>query len=260
MPLQEQDLFLGQVDKIHSAIARLRQFEPPEGYYLAFSGGKDSIVLKKLAQMAKVKFDVHYSVTTIDPPDLIYFMKRHHPDVIFDFPEKPLLAMIPVHGFPLPHSRWCCEDYKERGGDGRMVLTGIRWAESQRRKKRQMVETCWNKPSKRFVHPIIDWTNAEIWEFIEKEKLPYCDMYDRGWKRLGCLMCCYAPQKQRIRESKLYPRYTQAFLKAFCKLYQRRSDNGKPAIQRWKSGEEMFWWWLGTKGSAPNPDQTVMFE
>ena len=29
-------------DKVELAIMRLREFEPPEGYYLAFSGGKDS--------------------------------------------------------------------------------------------------------------------------------------------------------------------------------------------------------------------------
>jgi len=39
------------------------------GYYLAFSGGKDSIALYRLAEMAGVKFDAHYSMTTIDPPE-----------------------------------------------------------------------------------------------------------------------------------------------------------------------------------------------
>jgi len=258
--LKEEDLFLGTIDRIQITLERLKQFEPPEGYYLAFSGGKDSIVLKKLAEMARVKFDIHYNVTTIDPPDLVYFIKRYHPDVIFDFPEKPLLSMIPVHGFPRMRSRWCCEDYKERGGDGRLVLTGIRWAESQRRKKRQMVEACFNKPTKRFIHPIIDWTDVEVWEFIKKERLPYCNLYNEGWKRIGCLMCCYAAQRQRIRESKRYPRYTRLFLKAFCELYRRRAEKGRPAIRRWKNGEEMFWWWLRTKDAAPNPDQMVMFE
>ena len=41
------------------------------GYWLAFSGGKDSIVLHRLAEMAGVKFDAHYGLTTIDPPELV---------------------------------------------------------------------------------------------------------------------------------------------------------------------------------------------
>ena len=43
MALLEETLF-GSHDKVAIALQRLRTFEPPEGYYLAFSGGKDSIV------------------------------------------------------------------------------------------------------------------------------------------------------------------------------------------------------------------------
>ena len=70
-------------DKVQIAIERLQTFEPPEGYYLAFSGGKDSVAVKALADMAKVKYDAHYAVTSVDPPELIHFVKKEHPDVIF---------------------------------------------------------------------------------------------------------------------------------------------------------------------------------
>lgn len=39
-------------DKVQTAIDRFKSFEPEEGYYLAFSGGKDSVVIKALADMA----------------------------------------------------------------------------------------------------------------------------------------------------------------------------------------------------------------
>lgn len=39
----------------------------PEGYYLCFSGGKDSQVIYELAKQAKVKFQAYYNVTTVDP-------------------------------------------------------------------------------------------------------------------------------------------------------------------------------------------------
>lgn len=54
--------------KIETSIKRLRSFEPPEGYFLAFSGGKDSQCIYHLAKMAGVKFDAHYNVTSVDPP------------------------------------------------------------------------------------------------------------------------------------------------------------------------------------------------
>lgn len=53
---------------IDISIAILREFEPEEGYYLAFSGGKDSVALKHLCDLAGVRYDAHYSMTTVDPP------------------------------------------------------------------------------------------------------------------------------------------------------------------------------------------------
>lgn len=54
-------LNINGMDKVETAIQRLQTFEPPEGYYLAFSGGKDSVVIKSLADMAGVKYDAHYN-------------------------------------------------------------------------------------------------------------------------------------------------------------------------------------------------------
>lgn len=41
--------------KVHDSIERLKAFCPPEGYYLAFSGGKDSVVCKALMDMAELE-------------------------------------------------------------------------------------------------------------------------------------------------------------------------------------------------------------
>lgn len=61
-------------DKVQVAIERFENFEPPEGYFLAFSGGKDSSVILALAKMAGVKFDAHYTLTSVDPPELVRFI------------------------------------------------------------------------------------------------------------------------------------------------------------------------------------------
>lgn len=73
-------------DKLETAIQRLQTFEPPEGYYLAFSGDKDSVVIKALANMTGVKYDAHYNLTSVDPPELVRFIKNAHPDVVIEIP------------------------------------------------------------------------------------------------------------------------------------------------------------------------------
>ena len=88
MALITETLF-GTEDKVQMAIERLQAFCPEEGYYVAFSGGKDSVCIKKLCDLAGVKYDAHYRVTSIDPPELVQFIKREYPDVEFDIPHYP---------------------------------------------------------------------------------------------------------------------------------------------------------------------------
>lgn len=139
--------------KVETAIKRLQSFEPPEGYFVAFSGGKDSQCIYHLCQMAGVKFDAHYSVTSVDPPELVQFIKRQYPDVIFDLPryadgkQITMWNLIPLKKMPPTRmSRYCCERLKESNGQGRVVVTGVRWAESARRKAAHDVASIKGKP------------------------------------------------------------------------------------------------------------------
>ena len=87
MSLVEYNLFGEKHDKVQRAIEVVRSFEPPEGYYLADSGGKDSTAAKAILRMAGVKFESHYNVTTVDPPELVRFVIRQHEAVIYDMPD-----------------------------------------------------------------------------------------------------------------------------------------------------------------------------
>jgi len=255
MSLVEETLF-GTVDKVQMAIERLKTFEPPEGYYLAFSGGKDSQCIYHLAEMAGVKFDAHYNVTTIDPPELVYFIRKYYPTVAWDRPDKSFLTRIPERGFPLRRYRWCCREYKERGGSGRRVVTGVRNAESTKRAGRRMVEQCYRDETKTYINPIIDWKEEDVWEFIRSNSIPYCKLYDQGFKRIGCIMCPMT--HKRKEEAVIFPGYRKAFERAFEKLWQNRKD--RRAYQRWNNGKEMFEWWLSNTPLSKNTDQGVMFE
>lgn len=140
--LRQVDLMGNVIDKVERGVERLRAFEPPEGYYLAFSGGKDSVVIKALADMAGVKYDAHYNATTVDPPELVRFIKEKYPDVTIEKPEIPMFKLIAKKRTPPTRLfRYCCAYYKENASIGRVTITGARWAESDARRKNQGLVT-----------------------------------------------------------------------------------------------------------------------
>ena len=243
MSLLHRNLF-GIVNKVDVAIQRFKKYEPEQGYYLAFSGGKDSICIKVLADMAGVDYVACYNFTAIDPPPLVKFIREHHPDVKFIRPVESYFKAFLHKGFPMRFSRWCCELLKEGAGEG-VIVTGIRWAESNKRRARNMYEVCKTNKDKTFLHPIIDWTKGDVWEFIRTNNLPYPDLYDKGWSRIGCLMCPLASPRNRKRDMKAFPAYERAFRRLFRKLYTLRKEQGNKSVDKWKSGDEMFEWWVG---------------
>lgn len=240
----ENRTFWETENKVDIAIARLREFCPPEGYYLAFSGGKDSITIKRLADMADVKYDAYFHVTTVDPPELLRYIRRNHPGVKWTYPEMSMYRLIIKKKYPPTRmSRYCCEALKEYGGIGRFLVTGIRWEESSKRRQRRMVETCQKQRTKRFIHPIIDWTEEDVWKFIREEALPYCCLYVKGYTRIGCIMCPAASKKCRVRDMKRYPRHYDLYLRAFEKMLSaRRAANMQ--TDAWQSAEDVMEWWL----------------
>ena len=171
--LVKQDLFGNVRDKVERAVEVAKCFCPHEGYYLAYSGGKDSIVAKKILDIANVPYDVHYNVTTVDPPELVRFIIRQFDAVIyephdgrpnkhfvvkdghlrpgviengkviyFSIPRLPMRKLIVERKMPPTRlMRYCCEELKEVTGEGRVVVTGVRAAESRNRKLNQGMVT-----------------------------------------------------------------------------------------------------------------------
>jgi phosphoadenosine phosphosulfate reductase len=112
-------------NKIEASIALIQTWQPvDEPYYLAFSGGKDSIVLKSLAQKSGVKFQCYYHASPLDPPEQIKFIREYHPDTIFEKPIIPFWKAFDKKGPPYRNRRWCCEYIKEWGGGSRTCLIG----------------------------------------------------------------------------------------------------------------------------------------
>lgn len=134
--------------KIEHSVELLRKaerlamaYDSEDGYFLAFSGGKDSQCLYHLAKLAGVKFKAHMNLTSVDPPEVIRFVKRQYPDVVLAKPKDSIFNIaIQRRILPTMRVRWCCAEYKETAGAGKVTLIGIRHAESARRAKRNEVE------------------------------------------------------------------------------------------------------------------------
>lgn len=294
--------------KVKKSIERIRSFESVAdnhadddgrtGYYLAFSGGKDSVAVKALMDMAGVKYDAHYRITSVDPPELVKFIKDKHKDVSMDKPRYPdtetygkyagkqvtMWNLIPRKSLPPTRvARYCCEWLKEDGGDGRFTVTGVRWAESYARRvnqgevtimgnsktsktladspdfrqtekggvvlvndnseSRAMIDACVTR-HKTCLNPMIDWTDAEVWEFIRSENIPYCELYDEGWHRLGCIGCPMARRNGREREFLRWPKYKNLYMAAFGRMLKERERKGKMEWFNMKTPEDVFNWWM----------------
>lgn len=245
---------------IRDSIELLQEYEPEQGYWGAFSGGKDSCVIKELAKMAGVKVVWHYSVTTIDPPELVYFIKREHPDVIRDRPAQNFFVKMVERGYPTRKARWCCREYKEmRNPKGAVLILGIRGAESPRRAKVWKDVTHHNKTGTYCVNPILRWRWGHVWDFIRQTEIPYCSLYDEGFKRLGCIGCPMARHAARMAEFKRWPKFEKLWRRAFKRLWERRQGTAQRDGREWAGSakfdnwEDLFDWWL-SNDSFPGGD------
>ena len=272
MPLIEHTLE-GKRDKVKIAIDRIKSLEPisngimNEPYFVAYSGGKDSDVLRILFELSGVPFDLIHNHTTVDAPETIHYI-RSIPGIQIDYPDISMWALIVKKLMPPTRiMRYCCSELKERGGQGRFVATGVRWAESTRRKNsrnsleimtakakdkvvlnadnaenRKMFELC-AVQGKRVLNPIIDWTDADVWELLRSYGCRSNPLYECGYKRIGCIGCPMTRPKERIRQFSQYPKYQANYIRAFDKMLQRRIEEGRDS-RTWSTGKDVFYWWI----------------
>ena len=141
------------IEKEKIAIERLKAFEPEtEPYYLCYSGGKDSDVIRILAQLAEVQHEIVHNLTTVDAPETVAYIKsipnvKIHKARYADGKPKTMWNLMPKKKMPPTRIvRWCCSELKEQGGKGRLKITGVRWEESTNRKANADVIRVIGKP------------------------------------------------------------------------------------------------------------------
>ena len=144
------------------------RYDSEYGFFLAFSGGKDSQALYHMAQLAQVRFRGHINFTSVDPPQLVRFVHRQYPEVVCHAPQKSIYDLAVDRGIlPSKHIRWCCADLKEQAGAGKVTLIGIRKQESTRRAKRHEVEVS-NRQFSGSLEEFHQWQESKIKEKEDK--------------------------------------------------------------------------------------------
>ena len=150
------------VTLLRKAEGLAKMYDNEDGFFLAFSGGKDSQALYHVTKMAGVLFKGHFSPTSVDPPDLIRFIKNEYPSVEWGHLDFSIYKRaVERRILPTMRVRWCCADFKETAGAGKVTLIGIRKEESARRAKRHEVEVS-NKKFSGSLDEFEDWSKAEI--------------------------------------------------------------------------------------------------
>ena len=246
------------------------------------SGGKDSSVCVELAIRAGIPFEVMHNHTTADAPETVYFVrdefKRLEAMGIKCTLNKPMYKGAPTSMWslipkklmpPTRLVRYCCSILKEQGGAGRFISTGVRWDESASRKanrgiyekiasektrsiilnndnddRRMLFENCRLK-AKRVVNPIIDWTDSDVWGFLQDAKVPLNPLYSEGFCRVGCVGCPIAGKK-REKEFARWPKYKAMYISAFDRMLEERKRRGKMQGS-WRMGTtglDVFNWWM----------------
>ena len=194
-------------------------------FYVAFSGGKDSVVALDIVQRALPhnKFKVLFGDTGMEFPDtydIISAIKKDCEEENIEF----LIAKSSLDpeytwkkfGPPSQTLRWCCSVHKTtpqilllrnqlhnpyfRG----MAFTGIRGDESASRSEYEDVSLGEKVKGQYSCHPILEWNSAELYNYIYERNLRINDAYKKGNSRAGCLVCPLASYKNMFFKEKSY--------------------------------------------------------
>ena len=106
---------------------------------------------------------------------------------------------------------------------------------------RRFVENC-IRTKKMIVNPIIEWTDEDVWEFLNSNGIPHCSLYDEGFTRLGCIGCPMGGGRKQRNEFERWPAYEKLYRKAFERMLAVRKENGLPC--EWQDADDVMKWWM----------------
>lgn len=222
-------------EKIDIAIKFIKAVCSMHNVALAFSSGKDSVVLDYLAKEANVTVQRFHNVTTIDPPGTIAFAEKHGCDIVRS--RYSFLDLVEKKGFPTMFRRFCCKELKERYYAD-YALFGIRKDESVKR------DACYSSfddiyyyTKKKFTNrffPLLNFTNEDVAEIINRHSLECHPLYfdHQGTfcveRRLGCIGCPLQGDRGKI-DFLMYPILLKQILRRGILFHQRQGRTADDA-------------------------------
>lgn len=195
-------------------------------FYVAFSGGKDSVVAFDLVQRALPhnKMKVLFGDTGMEFPDTYRVMdlvKEKCDELGIEYLRASSKLTTDqtwkLFGPPAVTNRWCCSVHKtspqimllqeQTGNQGftGMAFTGIRGDESVSRSEYDDVSYGSKHRGQYSGHPILEWNSAELFDYIYQENLILNEAYKKGNTRAGCLVCPMSSGKHEYLKSQCYP-------------------------------------------------------
>lgn len=137
-------------------------------------------------------------------------------------------------------------DYEETAKGG-MVLN------NDNSDTRAFVDHCYRTTSV-MVNPIVDWTDNDVWEFLKYYGIDSNPLYQSGCKRIGCIGCPMQGGNGMKADFIKYPKYRDAYLRAFDKMLKARAENGLDTDAKWRDARSVMMWWVGDE-----PNQLSLF-
>ena len=254
-----------------------RLFDMP--LVVRYSGGKDSDVILQLAKESGVPFRVTHNLTTADPPDNVYYIRRVFAalrdegiDCRIDVPRRSLWRIMrETLVIPSRIMRVCCSELKERRmPDAPYIVTGVRWAESAGRRAKSGIAMVYtarelgveekaaaagllttdDASSRRLfeqcqmrgvrvLNPIIDWSDGDVWSYLHSRGIEGNPLYKEGWTRIGCVGCPLASPRARELAFARYPKLYKAWRDAITYVIERRKEMGNPMFLAGKEAESV---------------------
>jgi phosphoadenylyl-sulfate reductase (thioredoxin) len=190
---------------------------------LAFSGGKDSLVVLHLAQKIIPDIKVLYNNSTIEFPETIEYVKILSNTWGFDLeitqPKESFFKLNDIYGWATHEDRWCCGPCKEEPAASYIKqkgflaeITGTTRTESIYRRSLKPIKLPSKRPYFIRINPIFDWNTQEVWKYIEMNDLPCNPIYEMGYRRCGCWCCPINGPSHYARLEKTHPKFFNMLL------------------------------------------------
>ncbi len=211
-------------------------------FYVAFSGGKDSIVTLDLVQrtLPHNEFKVLFGDTKMEFPDTyktveVIKEKCEHDGIDFITASSHFdpSESWRLFGPPSTVTRWCCSVHKtspqiillrkilNKSNFTGMAFIGVRASESLARSEYDYISLGEKHKGQYSCNPIIEWNTAELYLYIYTNNLYLNAAYKKGNRRAGCLICPRAAERNEYMSNACYPEEVKKYSSIIKSLYSK---------------------------------------